>query len=565
MIRSLLKSRASSLKSVRGPGNGRAGLLRDLSEITRHFWHLGFTSFGGPGVHVVIFRRRFVDQLKWLDSTTFADLFALGNALPGPGSTQLLFSIAVSRSGAIPGLYAFFLWSLPGAVGMAALAAGVKSFPTTLPPIVLALLTGLNAAAVGLIALAAFQLSKAAITDSLTRILVLGAASFGICYHAPWMYPVLVFGGGIMSLLFDYRLEIKSVIQHSLGIRKKKLRADQPDLREAGGSMPENVELEAIAGNDGGSARREDIQPEEVESKNSADGRDVAEAIQGMNGSSQQDGDDSPSAAVSLRRRNNQSVSGSDSGPASQHETAEERQTAIVTPSPVWAWAMGGSFILLIIVMVVVRAKLASPPRTLDFVTNMIIAGVIIFGGGPVVIPLLRGYTVDNGCVSSRDFLLGFAILQAFPGPNFNFATYLGLLSVPNNPVLGALLGYIGIFSPGILLKLSLLPLYASWRRNRVAKSILRGLNAAAAGLVYTAVWQLFLGEQPFSQIKRSFSLKAPSVSKLSTSFFNQLVRLPSLPFVSFFLLLLGFAEFCDSTCESRIHIHASKRCPQPI
>ena len=27
----------------------------------------------------------------------------------------------------------------------------------------------------------------------------------------------------------------------------------------------------------------------------------------------------------------------------------------------------------------------------------MIIAGTIIFGGGPVVIPLLRGYTVDNG------------------------------------------------------------------------------------------------------------------------------------------------------------------------
>jgi len=27
----------------------------------------------------------------------------------------------------------------------------------------------------------------------------------------------------------------------------------------------------------------------------------------------------------------------------------------------------------------------------------MIIAGIIIFGGGPVVVPLLRGYTVDNG------------------------------------------------------------------------------------------------------------------------------------------------------------------------
>lgn len=44
----------------------------------------------------------------------------------------------------------------------------------------------------------------------------------------------------------------------------------------------------------------------------------------------------------------------------------------------------------------------------------------IIFGGGPVVIPLLNQYIVGEGWVSSRDFLLGLAIIQAFPGPNFN-------------------------------------------------------------------------------------------------------------------------------------------------
>jgi chromate transport protein ChrA len=101
---------------------------------------------------------------------------------------------------------------------------------------------------------------------------------------------------------------------------------------------------------------------------------------------------------------------------------------------------------------------------------------------------------VKTGWVDDRDFLLGFAILQAFPGPNFNFAAYLGVLALPFNPVLGAFLGWLGIFSPGILLKLSLLPLYNTWRKNQVAKSVLRGLNAAATGLVYTAVWQLFLG-----------------------------------------------------------------------
>lgn len=65
----------------------------------------------------------------------------------------------------------------------------------------------------------------------------------------------------------------------------------------------------------------------------------------------------------------------------------------------------------------------------------------------------------------------------------------------PSNPALGAVLGFIGIFSPGIGLKLALLPVYNKWRRHKPARSALRGLNAAASGLVYTAVWQLFLGE----------------------------------------------------------------------
>jgi len=71
----------------------------------------GGIAFGGPGVHVIILRRKFVDRLKWLDTGTFNDLFTLGNALPGPGSTQLAFSIALVRNGTLSALLAFIFWS----------------------------------------------------------------------------------------------------------------------------------------------------------------------------------------------------------------------------------------------------------------------------------------------------------------------------------------------------------------------------------------------------------------------------------------------------------------------
>ena len=97
------------------------------------------------------------------------------------------------------------------------------------------------------------------------------------------------------------------------------------------------------------------------------------------------------------------------------------------------------------------------------------------------------------GWVSARDFLLVFAILQAFPGPNFNFAVALGILAVPSSPVLGAFLGWFGIFSPGLSIHLALIPFYASWRDKPYVRAAIRGLNASASGLIFVAVWQLFL------------------------------------------------------------------------
>lgn len=70
------------------------------------------------------------------------------------------------------------------------------------------------------------------------------------------------------------------------------------------------------------------------------------------------------------------------------------------------------------------------------------------------------------------------------PGPVFNFAAFLGVLIVPEAPVAGGFLGVIAIFLPGIMLKLAFLPLYQRWKTATKVRSVLRGLNAAAVGLV---------------------------------------------------------------------------------
>jgi len=143
----------------------------------------------------------------------------------------------------------------------------------------------------------------------------------------------------------------------------------------------------------------------------------------------------------------------------------------------------------------VLRGTLKVRTLAFDLFANMYLAGTIIFGGGPVVIPLLREYVVQPGWVSPRDFLLGLAIIQALPGPNFNFGIYLGALTLaPTNThsIFGAILGGLGIFAPGIILSVGVQSLWRVLRTKPMVLSMLRGINATAVGLVFTAVYRLW-------------------------------------------------------------------------
>jgi chromate transport protein ChrA len=143
----------------------------------------------------------------------------------------------------------------------------------------------------------------------------------------------------------------------------------------------------------------------------------------------------------------------------------------------------------------VVRGTVADRTLLFDLFSNMYLAGTIIFGGGPVVIPLLRSYVVDPGWVSPRDFLLGLAIIQALPGPNFNFSVYLGALTLASTStptILGATLSFIGIFFPGLVLTVGVQSIWQAIRTKAWVGSLLRGINATAVGLVFTAVYRLW-------------------------------------------------------------------------
>jgi chromate transporter len=121
-------------------------------------------------------------------------------------------------------------------------------------------------------------------------------------------------------------------------------------------------------------------------------------------------------------------------------------------------------------------------------------SGALVFGGGHVVLPLLREATVAPGWVSDDVFLAGYGAAQAVPGPLFTFAAYLGAVMKPSpHGVTGATISLIAIFLPGILVLMGVLPFWEAFRQRIRAQAVMRGVNAAVVGLLgaalYNPVW----------------------------------------------------------------------------
>ena len=92
-------------------------------------------------------------------------------------------------------------------------------------------------------------------------------------------------------------------------------------------------------------------------------------------------------------------------------------------------------------------------------------SGALVFGGGHVVLPLLRDAVVAPGWVSDSAFLAGYGAAQALPGPLFAFAAYLGALAgAPPAGLAGALVALVAIFLPGMLALMAALPFWRALR-----------------------------------------------------------------------------------------------------
>jgi chromate transporter len=140
-------------------------------------------------------------------------------------------------------------------------------------------------------------------------------------------------------------------------------------------------------------------------------------------------------------------------------------------------------------------------------------SGALVFGGGHVMLPLLRTALVETGWIGPDAFLAGYGAAQAVPGPLFTFAAYLGAALGPQpNGLAGAAIALVAVFLPGLLLVYGALPFWDAVRERPLAQAAMRGANAAVVGILaaalYDPLWTgAVLGPRDFAVAAGAFLL----------------------------------------------------------
>lgn len=345
---------------------------RALGEIFAAFLKLGCISFGGPVAHLGYFRAEFVQKRRWLDDTTYGDLMALCQFLPGPASSQLVFALGQRERGWRGGLLASAGFTLPSAGLMILFAYGVAALGDLQNA---GWLHGLKLAAVAVVAQAVWGMGRNLCPDRARLTIAAGAAALLLLLPGALLQVGVIATGGVLGWWL-FRHHPRS----------------------------------------GAAAERADW----------------------------------------------------------RHHLAAGSLLAL--------------FFVLLLGLPVLAAATGWPG--LAVFDSFYRAGSLVFGGGHVVLPLLRAEVVPPGLVTDDIFLAGYGAAQALPGPLFTFSAYLGASIQPGPQAwLGGLWCLVGIFLPAILLIAGAVPFWAQLRTKAWSTAALQGANAAVVGVLLAALY----------------------------------------------------------------------------
>jgi chromate transporter len=183
-------------------------LVRHIEFLKAVFLH-SITAFGGPQGHFAMVMKTFVHRRKDITEQELIDYNAFCQLLPGASSTQTLTLIGYKRGGVVLAMLTLIIWTLPACCLM-----GLFSF---FPFRTTALFRFIGPMTIGFLAFAAQHSFKVSIYNTITRVILVAStiATF-LLFKMPWIFPVLLVLGGIVTNLSSRRIPQVEIVHKKI-------------------------------------------------------------------------------------------------------------------------------------------------------------------------------------------------------------------------------------------------------------------------------------------------------------------------------------------------------------
>ncbi len=145
-------------------------------------------------------------------------------------------------------------------------------------------------------------------------------------------------------------------------------------------------------------------------------------------------------------------------------------------PKPInWGnlWLFAVIFIIAGLLSEYARIHELAIRKPINLFENFYRFGSLVFGGGGVLIPMMFEQYVTRSktrAMSPENFLTGAGMVQAFPGPVFSIAAFVGGMVLrnmgPGYQVLGCIIGCVAIFIPSFLLVIFFYPIWQTLKES---------------------------------------------------------------------------------------------------
>lgn len=171
-----------------------------LKEVLKY----SLTAFGGPQGHFGMMTKTFVEKRKDVTVEELMDFMSFCQILPGPSSTQTITLIGYKRGGFPLALVTLLIWILPATIMMTGLSFLIQYFDAQ--SIQTNLFKFIQPMAVGFLAYAAFKAMRISVNHPATYSIMLVAFLITILFRSPWIFPLLIVVGGIVTNFSNKRI-----------------------------------------------------------------------------------------------------------------------------------------------------------------------------------------------------------------------------------------------------------------------------------------------------------------------------------------------------------------------